>query len=72
MRKIVLDQNTLDIEPTQIGNTKVLQTVLGGKVVFDASEDPSGEEAIEDEYDIDLDFEEGAGKGMHQWHYPIY
>jgi predicted amidohydrolase YtcJ len=64
---IVLDQNILDIEPTQIGNTKVLQTVLGGKAVFDALEDPRGEEAIEAEYGIDLDFEEGAGKGMYQW-----
>jgi predicted amidohydrolase YtcJ len=65
---IVLDQNILAIEPTQIGNTKVLRTLVGGQVVFDATEDPRGEEAIENEYGIDLDFEEGAGKGMCQWH----
>jgi hypothetical protein len=65
---IVLDQDIFAIEPTQIGHTKVLQTLVGGKVVFDASEDPLGEEAIEAEFGIDLDFEDGAGHGMCQWH----
>jgi predicted amidohydrolase YtcJ len=63
---IVLDQNILAIEPAQIGNTKVLQTVLGGEVVYDASIDPSGEDAIEAKFDVDLDFEEGAGGGSCQ------
>jgi hypothetical protein len=45
----------------------VLQTLLGGKVVYDASEDPRGEEAIEDKFDVDLDFEEGAGGGCCKW-----
>ena len=65
---IVLDQDIFAVEPTQIGSTKVLQTLVGGKVVYDASEDPFGEEAIEDEFGVDLDFEEGAGHGMCQWH----
>jgi predicted amidohydrolase YtcJ len=65
---IVLDQNIFEIEPTQIGATKVLQTVVGGKVVYDASKDSLGEEAIEDEFGVDLDFEDGAGHGMCQWH----
>jgi hypothetical protein len=42
--------------------------LVGGKVVYDASEDPLGEEAIEDEFGVDLDFEHGAGHGMCQWH----
>jgi predicted amidohydrolase YtcJ len=65
---IVLDQDIFAIEPTQIGSTKVLQTLVGGKVVYDASEDPFGEEAIEDEFGVALDFEDGAGHGMCQWH----
>jgi len=65
---IVLDQDIFAIEPRQIGSTKVLQTLVGGEVVFDASEDPLGEEAIEEEFGVDLDFEDGAGHGMCQWH----
>jgi hypothetical protein len=64
---IVLDQDIFAIVPTQIGSTRVLQTWVGGKVVYDAAEDPFGEEAIEDEFGVDLDFEEGAGHGMYQW-----
>jgi hypothetical protein len=65
---VVLDQNIFEIKPTQIGATKVLQTVVGGKVVYDASRDPLGEEAIEGKFGVDLDFEYGAGHGMCQWH----
>ena len=65
---IVLDQDIFAIEPTQIGSTKVLRTLVGGKVVYDASKDPFGKEAIEDEFGVDLDFEDGAGHGMCQWH----
>ncbi len=32
---IVLDQNLFEIDPDDISNTKVLQTILGGDVVFD-------------------------------------
>jgi predicted amidohydrolase YtcJ len=32
---IVLDQNPFEIDPDQINDTKVLQTILGGRVVFD-------------------------------------
>jgi predicted amidohydrolase YtcJ len=35
---IVIDQNLLNIDPGQISNTKVLMTMLGGKVVW---EDPT-------------------------------
>jgi hypothetical protein len=64
----VLDQNILAIEPTQIGSTKVLRTLVGGKVVYDASKDPLGEQAIEDKFGVDLDFEHGAGAGCCKWH----
>ena len=64
---IVLDQNIFAIEPTQIGSTKVLRTLVGGKVVYDASKDPLGEQAIEDKFGVDLDFEEGAGAGCCKW-----
>ena len=32
---IVLDQNLFEIDPDDISNAKVLQTILGGNVVFD-------------------------------------
>jgi len=32
---IVLDQNLFEIGPDEISDTKVLQTILGGHVVFD-------------------------------------
>ena len=34
---IVLDRNLFEIDPDDISNTKVLQTILGGSVVFDRS-----------------------------------
>jgi predicted amidohydrolase YtcJ len=34
---IVLDQNLFEVDPDGISNTKVLQTILGGDVVFDRS-----------------------------------
>ena len=34
---IVLDQNLFGIAPDDISNTKVLQTILGGAVVFERS-----------------------------------
>jgi hypothetical protein len=66
---VVLDQNIFEIDPTQIGETKVLQTVLDGRVVFESSKDPIGEVAIESRFDVDLDFgSEGAGTQHGRWH----
>ncbi|QQO56863.1 MAG: amidohydrolase family protein [Thiohalocapsa sp. PB-PSB1] len=66
---VVLDQNLFEIEPTKIGATKVLKTVLDGRVVFEASNDPIGEAAIESSFDVDLDFgSEGGGTQHGRWH----
>ena len=64
---IVLDQDIFAVEPTQIGSTKVLRTLVGGKVVYDASKDPLGEQAIEDKFGVDLDFAYGTGAGRRKW-----
>lgn len=32
---IVLDRNLFDIEPTGIRNTRVLKTILNGKIVYE-------------------------------------
>ena len=32
---IVLDHNLLEIEPTDIRNTRVLKTILNGKIVYE-------------------------------------
>ena len=52
---IVLDRNLFEIPATEIGTVMVLRTVFNGEVVFDAAEDPVGEDAIEDQYHIELD-----------------
>jgi predicted amidohydrolase YtcJ len=31
---IVLDRNLFDIEPTDIGDTRVLRTIVGGDIVY--------------------------------------
>ena len=52
---IVLDKNLFEIPVTEIGKTNVLQTIFNGSVVYDAASDSTGEEAIEEQYDVDLD-----------------
>jgi hypothetical protein len=37
---IVLDRNPLTIPPEDIANTKVLETVVGGKPVYEAEPEP--------------------------------
>jgi len=59
---IVLDRNLFEIPPTEIGSTRVLLTLLGGAVVFDATTSPADEEAVEAAYDVELDFDD-AGSG---------
>jgi cytosine/adenosine deaminase-related metal-dependent hydrolase len=54
---IVLDRNLFETPPTEIGATNVKLTVFDGEVVFDASQDPVGEEAIEEQYDVELDLD---------------
>ena len=54
---IVLDKNLFDIPTTEIGTTKVLQTIFNGSVVFDASSDPANERSLQEQYDVDLDLE---------------
>jgi predicted amidohydrolase YtcJ len=66
---IVLDENIFDIPPTDIGSTKVLRTIVNGKVVFDRADCPADEDAIEQSLDVELDFgEEGAGTSHGRWH----
>ena len=66
---IVLDKNIFDIPPTEIGSTKVLQTIVNGKVVFDTANCPSEEDAIERLFKIELDFGDvGEGTSHGRWH----
>jgi predicted amidohydrolase YtcJ len=62
---IVLDQNLFEIPPTEIGSTRVLLTVLDGKVVFDASDDPADKGSVEAAHSVELDFEEGGSGSPH-------
>ena len=61
---IVLDQDIFLVPKDEIGRTKVLLTIVGGETVFDASTDPSTEEAIEDYHDVELDTEVDSLKSM--------
>ncbi len=53
---IILDQNLFEIGAEKISSTKVLKTLLAGKVVFDSSGDPIDENSIEEKYGLELDF----------------
>ena len=52
---IILDQNLFEIPVEEISSTKVLKTILAGKVVFDSSHDPNEEDGIEEKYGLELD-----------------
>ena len=65
---IVLDRNLFGIPATEISEAKVLLTIFNGKIVFDANSSPNGEEAIEERYDIELDFTGATGHPCCEWH----
>ena len=65
---IVLDRNLFGIPANEISESKVLLTILDGKVVFDATSSPSDEEAIEKRYDVELDFTGANGYPCCEWH----
>ena len=47
---IVLDRNPLEIEPVTLNETKALKTLLGGRVVYDASKQTAPDVIDESEY----------------------
>ena len=65
---IVIDRNVFDIPVAEISSVKVLTTLLDGNVVFDAGSDPTGEQAIEKRYDVELDFSGENGHPCCEWH----
>ena len=52
---IVVDQNLFDIPAEKIGASKVLLTLLDGRVVFDATSSPASQEAINEKFGVELD-----------------
>jgi predicted amidohydrolase YtcJ len=58
---IVLDKNLFEIPETEIASARVQLTIFDGKVVYDATEDPTGEEAIENQYQVELELSGDAG-----------
>lgn len=65
---IILDKNIVDIPAKEISSAKVLVTLFDGKVVYDASKDPSDEEAIEKKHGLELDFSGTTGHPGCEWH----
>jgi predicted amidohydrolase YtcJ len=65
---IVLDKKLFDTPVNEIGTTKVLLTIFDGSVVYDAVSDPTGEEAIEEQHGIELDFTGATGHPGCEWH----
>ena len=63
---LVLDRNPFEVLATEIGSTRVLQTVFNGEVVYDTAIDSTGEEAIEAKYDVDLDLSGNQGDSQYQ------
>ena len=66
---IILDQNLFEIPKHKISATKLLRTVFGGKVVYDAVSNPSTEEAIEKEHGVELDLDGSGGHRGCEWHH---
>jgi len=58
---IILDKNLFEIPVEEISTTKVLKTILAGRVVFDNTVDPSDEGSIEKKYELDLDLSGDQG-----------
>ena len=44
---VVIDRNLFEIEPKEIGDTQVLFTILGGKIVYDRSKDTASDDVLE-------------------------
>lgn len=65
---IVLDRNLFDMPTSEISDAKVQLTVFDGKVVYDAASSPTGEVAIEERYDVELDFTGTDGHPCCEWH----
>ena len=65
---IVLEKNLFEIPATDISSSKVQLTIFDGKVVYDAASDPTGEESIEEHYDVDMDFTGEEGYRGCEWH----
>ena len=57
---VVLDKNLFDIPATEISSTEVQLTIFDGKVIYDAATDPTGEEAIENQTNVELDLSGSA------------
>jgi predicted amidohydrolase YtcJ len=68
---IILDQNLFEIPEHKISATKLLRTVFGGKVVYDATRDPSTEKAIEKEHGVALDLTGSEGHRGCEWHHGV-
>jgi len=64
---IVLDKNLFDIPETEISTASVQVTLLNGQVVYDAASDPSSEEAIEDEFGVELELTGEAAPHGSEW-----
>ena len=58
---IILDKNLFEIPVEEISTTKVLKTILAGRVVFDNTIDPNDEGSIEKKYELDLDLSGDQG-----------
>jgi len=58
---IVLDKNLFEIPATEISSATIQFTIFDGLVVYDADRDPSGEEAIEDKFEVELDLSGDEG-----------
>lgn len=64
---IVIDKNLFDIPATEISLSKVQLTIFNGRVVYDVAKSPTGEEAIEDHYEVELDLGGDAGYRGSLW-----
>ena len=65
---VVLDKNLFEIPPTEIAKSTVQLTIFDGQVVYDATSDATGEESIEEHYNVELDLSGEEGYKGNKWH----
>ena len=65
---IVLSEIHSDIPVNRIGEPKVLENVFNAHVIFGASRNPASENAIEEQYKVELELADEAREATYRFH----
>ena len=68
VRRPPAEPKPTEIPPTEIAKSTVQLTIFDGQVVYDATSDATGEESIEEHYNVELDLSGEEGYKGNKWH----